>query len=69
VEVRLFMTTAAKQGVTVFKSDTKQVFLNGEIRDEKIYICAPDWWPDRVPDGHALLLIKSMHGTRQATRQ
>ena len=53
----------------MFKSDTKQVFLNGEIRDEKIYICVPDWWPERVPEGHALLLMKSMYGTRQAAWQ
>ncbi len=57
-EVRLFMALAVKHGLTVFKSDTKQAFLNGEIRDEKIYIGTPDWWPERVPDGHALLLMK-----------
>jgi hypothetical protein len=43
-EVRLFMAIAAKHGLTVFKSDNKQAFLNGEIRDEKIIIRAPDWW-------------------------
>jgi hypothetical protein len=67
-EVRLFMAIAAKHGITVFKSDTKQAFLNGEIGDEKIYIRAPDLWPERVPEGHALLLMKSMYGTRQAAR-
>jgi hypothetical protein len=41
-EVRLFTAIAAKHGLTVFKSDTQQAFLNGEIGDEKIYICAPD---------------------------
>ncbi len=68
-EVRLFMAKAAKHGLTVFKSDTKQAFLNGEIGDEKIYIRAPVWWPERVPEGHALLLMKSMYGTRQAALQ
>jgi hypothetical protein len=47
---RLFMAKAAKHRLTVFKSDTNQEFLNGEIGDEKIYIRAPDWWPERVPD-------------------
>ncbi len=47
-EMRLFMALAIKHGLTVFKSDTKQAFLNGEIRDEKIYISTPDWWPERV---------------------
>ena len=40
-EVRLFMAIAAKHHLTVFKSDTKQAFLNGEIGDEKIYIRSP----------------------------
>jgi hypothetical protein len=69
-EVRLFMAMiAAKHGLTVFRSDTKKAFLNGEIGDEKIYIRAPDLWPERVLEGHALLLMKSMYGTRQAARQ
>jgi hypothetical protein len=34
-EVRLFMAIAAKHGLTGFKSDTKQAFLNGEIGDER----------------------------------
>ena len=37
-EVRLFVAIAAQHGLTVFKSDTKQAFLNGDIGDEKIYI-------------------------------
>jgi hypothetical protein len=34
-EVLLFMLIVAKHGLTVFKSDTKQAFLNGKIGDEK----------------------------------
>jgi hypothetical protein len=73
-EVLLFMALEAnlKHGLTVFKSDTKQAFLNGEIREEKIDIRAPDWWPERVPDGHTLLPMESVvYGTRpgQAARQ
>jgi hypothetical protein len=41
LEVRLFRAIAAKHSLTVFKSDTKQAFLNGEIRNEKIYIRHP----------------------------
>ena len=68
-EVRLFMAIAAQNGPDGFKSDTKQAFLNGEKGEEKIYIRAPDWWPEPVPEGHALMLMKSMYGTRQAARQ
>ena len=63
------MLFRSQHRLTVFKSDTKQAFLNGDIGDEKIYIRAPDWWPERVPEGHALMLMKSMYGTRQAARQ
>jgi hypothetical protein len=54
--------------VAVFKSDTKQAWLNGDIGDENIYLSAPDWWQERVPEGHALLLMKSIYCTRQAAR-
>ena len=37
--------------------------------DEKVYIRPPDMWPEPIPDGHVLLLLKSMYGTKQATRQ
>jgi hypothetical protein len=60
---------AAQYGCKLLKTDTKQAFLNGEIGDEKIYICPSDWWPEPVPQGHTLLLMKSMYGTRQAARQ
>jgi hypothetical protein len=46
-----------------------QAVLNGEIGDEKIYICPPDWWQEPVSQGHALLLMKSKHGIWQAARQ
>ncbi len=38
---------------------------------KKIYIRPPDWpgWPEPVPQGRALLQMKSMHGTRQAAHQ
>jgi hypothetical protein len=68
-EVRLMVAIAAQYGCKLLKTDTKPAFLNGEIGDEKIYICSPDWWPEAVPQGQALLLMKSMYGTRQAARQ
>ena len=37
-EVLLFMEIAAQHELTMFKSNTKQAFLNGDIGDEKIYI-------------------------------
>ena len=68
-EARLFVAIAAKHGLNLFKSYTMQAFLNGDIGDEKIFVRAPDWWPEHVPHGCALQLMKSMYGTRQAARQ
>jgi hypothetical protein len=68
-EVRMFLAKSAQLGLSVFKSDTKQAFLNGDIGTELLYIRPPDWWPELVPEGHVLQLMKSMYGTRQAARQ
>ncbi len=35
----------------------------------KIYIKKSDWWLEVIPDGHALLLCKSIYGTKQAARK
>ena len=68
-EVLLFNAIAARYGLNLFKSDTKQAFLNGDIGEEEIFVRAPDWCPEHVPHGCALQLMKSMYGTRQAARQ
>ena len=57
----------AQYGCILLKTDTKQAFLNGKIGDETMYVRPPDWWPEPIPQGHALLLMKSMYGTRQAS--
>ena len=63
------MAIAAKYGLNLFKSNTKQAFLNGDISEEEIFVRAPDWWQEHVPHGCALQLMKSMYGTQQAARQ
>ncbi len=44
----------AQDRCKMLKTDTKQAFLNGEIGDEKIFFRPPDWWPEPVPQGHAV---------------
>jgi hypothetical protein len=66
-EARLLAAIAAEYGCPLLKTDTRQAFLYGE--DEKVYICPSDWWPEPIPDGHVLLLLKSMYGTKQAARR
>ena len=68
-EVLLFIALAAKHRLNLFKSDTKQAFLNGDMGEEKILISPPAWWSVKVPQGYALQLIKCMYGTQQAVRQ
>ena len=63
------MAMGAKHKASFFKSDTKQAFLNGEIGDELLYIRPPAWWPEPVPEGYVLQLMKSMYWIRQAARQ
>jgi hypothetical protein len=37
--------------------------------DDVVYIRPPDWWPEPIPEGHVLLLLKSIYGTKQAARR
>ena len=66
-EVRLLMAIAARQGATIYKYDTSQAFLYGDV-EEDLYARAPDWWPELIPEGHCLQLRKNIYGTRQAAR-
>ena len=66
-EVRLLVAIAAHRGATIYKYDTPQAFLYGDV-DEDLYAWAPDWWPDLVPEGYCLHLRKNIYGTRQAAR-
>jgi hypothetical protein len=68
-EVQLFVAIMAKYRLNLLKLDTKRAFLNWEICEEKIYIRPPAWWPEPVPHGYVLQLMKSMYGTWQAARQ
>ena len=53
----------------LLKTDTRQAFLYGDMGDEKVYIRPPDWWPEPVPEGHVLMLLKSIYGTKQAVQR
>jgi hypothetical protein len=69
-EARLLAAIAAEHGCPLLKTDTRQAFLYGEMEEgEKVYIRPPDWWPEPIPEGHVLLLLKSMYGTKQAARR
>ena len=66
-EVRLLTAIAAQHGAPIYKYDTSQAFLYGDV-DQDLYARAPDWWPELVPEGYCLQLKKNIYGTRQAAR-
>jgi hypothetical protein len=68
-ELRMILAMGAKNRAFMMKSYTKQAFLNGEIGTAVLYIRPPEWWPEPVPEGYLLQLMKSMYGTRQPVRQ
>ena len=68
-EGRLLMAIAAANGHKIYKTDTKQAFLYGDMGDDVVYLQPPDWWPEPIPEGHVLLLVKSIYGTKQAARK
>jgi hypothetical protein len=36
--------------------------------DEKVYLRPQDWWPETIPEGHVLLLLKAVwHETGSTT--
>ena len=45
----IFIALAAKHRRNLFKSDTKQAFLNRDMGEEKICFRLRDWWPEKVP--------------------
>ncbi len=67
-ESRLLLAIAAVEGCSVYKTNTSQAFLYGSMENDVVYIRAPepqDWWPEPIPEGHCLQLLKSIYGTRQ----
>jgi hypothetical protein len=68
-EARLLLAIAAEHGCPVLKTDTQQAFLYGDMGDDIVYIRPPDWWPEPIPEGYCLQLVKSVYGTKQAARR
>jgi len=67
-EVRLLTAMAAEKGYTIYKTDTKQAFLYGDMGSDRILIRPPDWWPESLKPGQVLQAVRSVYGTKQAPR-
>jgi hypothetical protein len=69
-EARILAAIAAEHSCLILKNDTRQAFPYGEMgQDEQVHIRPLDWCPEPFPEGHVLLLLKSMYGTKQAARR
>ncbi len=63
------MAIAAANGHKIYKTDTKQAFLYFDMGEDIVYLHPPGWWPELIPEGHVLLLVKCIYGTKQAARK
>jgi hypothetical protein len=60
------MTITSANGHKIYNTDTKQAFLYGDMGEDIVYLQPPDWWPEPIQEGHVVLLVKSIYGTKQA---
>ena len=67
-EVRLLTAMAAEKGFTIYKIDTKQAFLYGDMGSDRILIRPRDWWPESLKPGQVLQAVLSVYRTKQAPR-
>ena len=67
-EVRLLAAIAAGRGLPIYKTDTAQAFLYGDMDNDRILIRPPDWWPEQLKPGQVLKANRSVYGTKQAPR-
>ena len=63
--IRMLLAFAARHDLTLRQLDIDTAFLNANIA-EKVYLDPPPGVT--VPPGHTLLLLKSLYGTKQASR-
>ncbi len=66
LEATLILAIASAEGCSVYKTDTSQAFLYCSMGDNVVYIKTLDWWPEPIPEGHCLQLLKGIYGTLQA---
>ena len=59
---------AAHHGARMYKMDTTQAFLYGNVEvlygdvEDHLYVRAPDWWTELDPEGHCLRFKKKNMG-------
>nr|GFA55944.1 putative ribonuclease H-like domain-containing protein [Tanacetum cinerariifolium] len=65
--IRLFIANAASQNMTIFQSDVKTAFLNGEL-NKVVYVSQPKGFVNPDLPTHVYKLKKALYGLKQAPR-
>jgi hypothetical protein len=66
--IRVLLSLVASHGLLVHQMDVKTAFLNGEL-EEEMYMDHPDGFIAQGQEGKVCLLIKSLYGLMQASKQ
>ncbi|GKD84732.1 retrovirus-related pol polyprotein from transposon TNT 1-94, partial [Tanacetum coccineum] len=65
--IRIFIANAASKNMTIYQTDVKTSFLNGELKEE-FYVSQPEGFVDPYHPTHVYRLNKSLYGLKQAPR-
>ncbi|GJZ46618.1 retrovirus-related pol polyprotein from transposon TNT 1-94 [Tanacetum coccineum] len=65
--IRIFVANAANKNMTIFQTDVKMAFLNGELKEE-VYVSQPEGFVDQDNPSHVYKLRKAMYSLKQAPR-
>nr|GFA11491.1 retrovirus-related Pol polyprotein from transposon TNT 1-94 [Tanacetum cinerariifolium] len=65
--IRIFLVYAAHKNMVVYQMDVKNVFLNGNMREE-VYVSQPDGFVDPDNPNYVYKLKKALYGLKQAPR-
>ncbi|GJX99024.1 retrovirus-related pol polyprotein from transposon TNT 1-94 [Tanacetum coccineum] len=63
--IRIFVANAANKNMTIFQTDIKTAFLNGELKEE-VYVSQPEGFVDQDNPSHMYKLKKALYGLKQA---
>nr|GEU42043.1 putative ribonuclease H-like domain-containing protein [Tanacetum cinerariifolium] len=65
--IRIFIANAASKNMTIYQTDVKTSFLNGDLKEE-VYVSQPEGFVDPDHLTHVYRLKKALYGLRQDPR-